>query len=101
MAPASGILITGVPGHDITNLKLEHVEITLAGGGTAEDAKQVVPEAIDQYPEIKTFGPKIPAYGLWARHVKGLELINVTFKLKSKDLRQAFVYEDVKGLFTP
>ncbi|NQX38056.1 Glycosyl hydrolases family 28 [Pedobacter steynii] len=101
LMPPTGILITGVPGHDITNLKLENIEITLAGGGTAEDAKQMVPEAIDQYPEIKTFGPKIPAHGLWARHVKGLKLINVTFKLKSKDLRPAFVYEDVKGLVTP
>lgn len=101
LMPPTGILITGVPGHDITNLKLENIEMTLAGGGTAEDAKQVVPEAIDQYPEIKTFGPKIPAYGLWARHVKGLKVINLKFNLKSKDLRPAFVYEDVKGLLTP
>lgn len=101
LMPPTGILITGVPGHDITNLTLAHIEITLAGGGTAEDAKQVVPEAIDQYPEIKTFGPKIPAYGLWARHVKGLKVINLKFNLKSKDLRPACVYEDVKGLLTP
>lgn len=101
LMPPTGILITGVPGHDITNLKLENIEITLAGGGTVEDAKQVVPEAIDQYPEVKTFGPKIPAYGLWARHVKGLKLINLRFNLKSKDLRPACIYEDVKGLVTP
>lgn len=101
LMPPTGILITGVPGHDITNLTLAHIEITLAGGGTTEDAKQVVPEAIDQYPEIKTFGPKIPAYGLWARHVKGLKVINLKFNLKSKDLRPACVYEDVKGLLTP
>ncbi|SHG62733.1 Polygalacturonase [Pedobacter caeni] len=101
LTPPSGILITGVPGHDITSLSLENIEITLAGGGTEEDAKVLVPEAIDQYPEIKTFGPKIPAYGLWARHVKGLKVVNVKFILKAKDLRPPFVYEDVKELINP
>lgn len=101
LMPPSGILITGVPGHDITNLKLENIEITLAGGGTEKDAEVIVPEAVDQYPEVKTFGPKIPAYGLWARHVKGLKVINVKFILKAKDLRPAFVYDDVKELVNP
>lgn len=94
LKPPSGILITGVPGHYITNLTLENIDITLAGGGTAEHAKHTVPEAIDQYPEIKTFGPTIPAYGVWARHVKGLKLKNVRFNLKSPDQRPEFVYED-------
>jgi polygalacturonase len=94
LKPASGILITGVPGHYITNLTLENIEIELAGGGTAEHSRQVVPEAIDQYPEVKTFGPRVPAYGIWARHVKGLKLKNVKFTLKNNDLRPAFVCED-------
>ena len=98
LTPPSGILITGVPGHDITNLTLENIEITLAGGGTAEDARKVVPEAIDQYPEVKTFGPKIPAYGVWARHVKGLKLINVKFNLGSNDVRPALICEDGKDI---
>lgn len=98
LTPPSGILITGVPGHDITNLTLENIEITLAGGGTVEDSRKQVPEAIDQYPEVKTFGPKIPAYGVWARHVKGLKLINVKFNLGSNDLRPAFICEDGKNI---
>jgi len=98
LTPPSGILITGVPGHDITNLTLENIEITLAGGGTAEDSRKVVPEAIDQYPEVKTFGPKIPAYGVWARHVEGLKLINVKFNLGSNDVRPALVCEDGKDV---
>jgi polygalacturonase len=98
LTPASGILVTGVPGHNITNLKLENIEISLAGGGTAEHARQVVPEAIDQYPEIKTFGPRVPAYGVWARHVQGLTLKNIIFKLDSNDLRPLLVCEDGKNL---
>jgi len=94
----AGILITGVPGHYITDLTLENIEIELLGTGTLEQAKHVVPEAIDQYPEIKTFGPVIPAYGVWARHVKGLKLINLTFRLKNNDLRPAFICEDGKDI---
>ena len=53
-----------------------------------------VPEAIDKYPEVKTFGPKIPAYGVWARHVKGLKLKNITFELKNPDARPEIICED-------
>jgi len=94
LKPASGILITGVPGHYITNLTLENIDIELLGTGTAENAAQVVPEAIDQYPEVKTFGPTIPAYGVWARHVKGLKMINVNIHIQQHDLRPAFVCDD-------
>lgn len=94
LTPPSGILITGVPDHYITNVTLENIKIQLAGGGTADDARHAVPEAIDKYPEVKTFGPTIPAYGIWARHVKGLKLKNVAFRLTSNDLRPALVCED-------
>lgn len=98
LKPPSGILITGVPGHYITNLTLENIKIDLLGTGTAEQSRHMVPEAIDQYPEVKTFGPIIPAYGVWARHVKGLKMKNVTFRLKHNDLRPALVCEDGKDL---
>lgn len=94
LTPPSGILITGIPGHYITGLTLENIHIRLLGTGTDEDAKSVVPEAIDQYPEVKTFGPKIPAYGVWARHVKGLTLRNVSFDLKNPDQRPMILCED-------
>ena len=98
LTPPSGILITGVPGHYITDLTLENIEIDLAGGGTESDARESVPEAVDQYPEVKTFGPKIPAYGIWARHVKGLKLNNIKFTLSSNDQRPAFICEDGKDI---
>lgn len=94
LTPPSGILITGVPGHYLSNLTLENIDITLLGTGTEEDAKSVVPEAIDKYPEVKTFGPKIPAYGVWARHVNGLKLKNVKFNLKNPDARPEIICED-------
>ena len=98
LKPASGILITGVPGHDIKDLRLENILIELPGGGTAADGRRSVPEAVDKYPEVKTLGPSVPAYGLWARHVDGLKLINVRFTLKHNDLRPALVFEDAKNI---
>lgn len=98
LKPPSGILITGVPGHYITNLTLENIEIDLLGMGTLEQSRQSVPEAIDKYPEVKTFGPLLPAYGVWARHVKGLKLINVRVTLDSNDRRPAIICEDGKDI---
>lgn len=92
--PPTGILITGIPDHYITNLTLENIHIRLLGTGTVEDALHKVPEAIEEYPEVKTFGPKIPAYGVWARHVRGLKLKNVTFELKNPDYRSEIICED-------
>lgn len=91
--PPSGILITGIPGHYITGLTLENIHIRLLGTGTESDALHKVPEAEDKYPEVKTFGPKIPAYGVWAR-VRGLKLKNVTFELKNPDARPEIICED-------
>lgn len=96
LKPPTGILITGVPDHDINDLTLKNIDIRLLGGGTQADAEVQVPEAISKYPEVKTFGPTIPAYGLWARHIKGLHLENIEFHLKTNDLRPAIICEDAQ-----
>ena len=70
----------------------------MPGGGTVENSNVEVPEAINKYPEVKTFGPTIPAYGLWARHVQGLKLRNISFHLKTNDLRPALVCEDAEDI---
>jgi hypothetical protein len=49
------------------------------------------------YPEPKNLGI-MPAYGLFARHVKDLELANMRFSFENQDLRPALVCEDVDGL---
>lgn len=94
LSPASGILITGIPGHYIQNLTLENIEIELPGKGKTEHASRQVQEAENQYPEIKTFGPFVPAYGVWARHIRNLSLKNVKFKIGEKDFRPALILED-------
>lgn len=38
-----------------------------------------------------------PAYGLWARHVKGLTVENCFFNYETRDSRFAIVFDDVNG----
>ncbi|MBZ4190624.1 glycoside hydrolase family 28 protein [Niabella beijingensis] len=93
---ASGILITGVPGHKISGITLEKIHITLPGGGAAGEAEAMVPEAIDQYPEVKTFGPVIPAYGLWLRHAQQIRVKDLEVVTKKEDQRPAVFMQDVQ-----
>ena len=39
---------------------------------------------------------ELPAWGFYIRHVAGLEMKNVTLKLKTADYRPAFVFDDAK-----
>ena len=93
----SGIQITGTPGHHIEGVRLDNVRMVFKGGGTADDAARVPKELNKGYPEPGKIGV-MPAYGLFARHVSGLELANVTVGFESDDLRPAMVCDDVNGL---
>jgi Glycosyl hydrolases family 28 len=96
--PPSGIFITGIPGGAIEDLRLENIDIALAGGGASDDARAVVEEKIDVYPEINRFGKTLPAFGVFLRHARGVKLDNFTFTLDAADHRPALVAEDVTRL---
>jgi polygalacturonase len=55
-----------------------------------------VPEMPREYPEPSNFGI-LPAYGLYARHVRGLTVRNVSFTSVLPDDRPAVVLDDVAG----
>ena len=97
VAPDHGIFIAGIPGHPVTDVRLEGVQLFSRGGGTAAEARRVVPEMIRDYPEPMLFGP-LPAWGLYARHVAGLHLRDITLRLLNPDARPAVVLDDVTGL---
>ncbi|EGF92671.1 glycoside hydrolase family protein [Asticcacaulis biprosthecium C19] len=64
-------ILMGMPGHPIEDVVLQDVRLSYRGGGVAP---KVMPEALaDAYPEPSMFGIT-PAWGLWARHVRGLVL---------------------------
>jgi polygalacturonase len=95
-APLYGSIISGMPGYDIEDVKLNDIRIYYRGGGTKEQAARVPPENEKGYPEPAMFGD-MPSYGFFIRHMKGLEMNNVEVSFLKDDLRPAFVLDDVKG----
>jgi polygalacturonase len=95
--PMSGIQITGVSGHPIEGVRLENIRLLFKGGGTKAQAERVPPELGTGYPEPGKIGV-MPAYGLFARHVRNLELANIRTSFETEDLRPAIECVDVDGL---
>jgi polygalacturonase len=95
---ASGSLpsiISGIPGHDIEDVRISDIRVHTKGGGTKEQATTKPAENESRYPEPSMFG-QVPAYGFYIRHVKGIELSGVKLSYEKPDLRPAVVLEDVK-----
>jgi polygalacturonase len=92
-----GIQIMGLPGQPIEGVRIENVRLTSNGGGNEEDAARVPKELGTGYPEPGRLGT-LPAYGVYARHVKGLELANISVNFLTNDLRSAASFVDIQGL---
>jgi hypothetical protein len=89
-----GILISGIPGYPIEDLRLSNVRIHYAGGGTKADADLDPEEKEKDYPEPDMFG-RIPSYALFARHVIGLDVRDADFTFDKPELRPAIRLQDV------
>ena len=92
-----GVLISGIPGHPIEDLRVSDVRIAYQGGGTAADAALEPEEKETDYPEPDMFG-NIPAYGMYARHVRALSARDVVFTITRPDARPAFWFDDAAGV---
>lgn len=92
----AGIIITGMPDHPLRNIAFSNIRIKYRGGGTADLAEREYREQGTNYPEPRFAGPT-PAYGLYARHVDGLDINHVTFHTKKTDYRPAVMLDDVKN----
>ena len=93
----SGVLILGLPGHAIEDVSLSNIFIDYVGGGTAEQAKREVPDneaAQKEYPEPSRHGT-MPSWGMFARHVKNLDVSHVEFRVAKEDLRPTVQLDDV------
>ncbi len=94
--PRYSNLIVGIPGHDIEDVKLNHIRLLYAGGGTKAQAAIVPPEGETEYPEPYRFG-EMPVYGFFIRHVNGIELNDVELGYVKDELRPPFLLQVVKG----
>jgi polygalacturonase len=87
VAADSGILLVGEPGHPVEDVSLSNIFIDFAGGGTKEQAAREVPAfEKDRYPEPYRLGV-MPSWGLFARHVKNLDLHRIELRTARPDFR--------------
>jgi hypothetical protein len=102
----STMFFQGHPQSSVENILLEDINITFSGGGTLEQANRRVIVDMDKidyrkdgyWTDHKTTWGIPPAYGLYARHLKGLTLKNVTFQLAVPDQRSAIACFDSEDI---
>ena len=118
--PRYASIVSGVPGHDVEDVKLSGIRILYRGGLSLDEAAKQpadlvngfffrasggvpprqpydVPEREKEYPEPSMFGI-LPAYGFFIRHAKGIELNDVEVSYMKEDRRPAFVLDSVEGV---
>jgi polygalacturonase len=88
-----GILISGIPGHVIENVTLQQIAITMSG----ELDTQLPPQPAENpaaYPEVRMFGGNLPAFGIYARHLRRLRMRHVTIASIPGDTRPERLLSD-------
>ena len=93
--------VTGVDGCRVVDCTLRNVRLKCRGLGKSQSEKWLakpVPENPGGYPEAHVFKHALTAWGLYARHVDGLKLVNCEFELLdgTTDSRKKIVLDDVK-----
>ena len=92
-----GCALAGLPGHPIEDIRLTGMRLSFAGGGITSDLAQTILEREEAYPEYSMFG-RLPAYGLFCRHVRGLVMDCIELGTVTSDQRPALVCDEVEDL---
>ncbi|HXE62246.1 MAG TPA: glycoside hydrolase family 28 protein [Bryobacteraceae bacterium] len=90
-----GSIISGIPGHEIEDVKISNITVQHQGGGTKEDAALQPAEREETYPEPGMFGT-MPSHGFYVRHVKGIQFDNIDIQPAKEDMRPTFVLDQVE-----
>lgn len=89
----SCIVLNGVGDEFLEKISFNDIHITYEGGGTVEEAAvRDVPKLAGEYFELGV----LPAYGMYARNVRGLTLHNVRFEVATPDFRPAVIFDRVE-----
>ncbi len=91
-----GCAIAGIPEGKIDGITLSNSRFIFPGGIKDNLSQKVIEELPDRYPESIMFGT-LPAFGIYARHVKNLTLQGLSFEIESPDSRPGILCDDVTG----
>jgi polygalacturonase len=95
--PDYAATIAGLPDSPIQDVTLSNIRLSYRGGGPAEWAERRPGDLPQAYPEPSMFGPS-PVHGLWARHVDGLKIDNLTIETTTPDARPERLFENVREI---
>jgi polygalacturonase len=94
-APYASI-VAGLSEAPVEDVRISNLTVLHGGGGKAADAQRQVPEHPDHYPEPSMFGVT-PAYGLYVRHARNLEVHHAQLSTAAREGRPPVVLQDVDG----
>jgi hypothetical protein len=89
--------VTGVAEQPVEDVVLSGIRIETDEGGRPEWVDREIPEEVAEYPEARMFG-RLPAYGLYVRHARGIRLRDVEVVSTVRDPRPLLVADDVADL---
>ncbi|HEY3938624.1 MAG TPA: glycosyl hydrolase family 28 protein [Bryobacteraceae bacterium] len=89
--------ITGIPDHLVEDVTLRGIRISTVEGGKKEWGAEPVSEQINKYPEARMFG-RLPAFGLYCRHAKGLRFSDIQIDSEVPDPRPLLACDDIEDL---
>lgn len=79
----------------VENVTFKNFDLAYAPYKEVYDKRAFIPEYSDVYPESWRFR-NLPAYGIWARHVKGLKLLDFNCSTPRSTWKDEYIMEDVK-----
>jgi hypothetical protein len=88
LAGAFSPTLWGQPGHPISNVTFEDLDLTLPGGRAATDPNVVPTDSTDYNP--RSLGVR-PAYGFYLHNVDGIRFVGTALRLAAEDGRPAFI----------
>lgn len=87
------VVFSGLKNLPMENVFLKDCEFDMPGG-MEEDVPEDVPEMGQQYPEFHLFDP-LPCWGMYLRHIKGMQCEGVKMTFRETDIRSMTAKEDV------
>lgn len=78
----------------VSDVTLKNFNLQYAPYKEVYDKRRFIPEYVDVYPESWRFR-NLPAYALWARHVKGLKLLDFVCGVPRSTWKEEIITEDV------
>ena len=84
---AEGSAFVGLPDGPVENVAVNDYKVSVAGGGTAEQAAATLKENPTAYPQADMFRAPYPAYGFYVWHARNVSFTGLNITTQKPDAR--------------